>query len=100
MDPVPLFQGTTGKDSMPSSSSPPATCRTATWPITTISWRTSSCKWMGEGGEKAAWAPGLPCAHCIGNLSWKELELGPNVCSVQLGGTSLRWDVLSAHKQG
>lgn len=55
---------------------------------------------MGEEGEKAAWAPGLPCTHCIGNLSWKELELGPNVCSVQLGGTSLLWDVLSAHKQG
>lgn len=89
MVPVPLFQGTTEKDSMPSSSSLPATCQTATWLITTISWRTSSCKWMGGDGEKATWAPGLLFAHCIWNLSWKELELGPNVCSLQLGGTSL-----------
>lgn len=52
-----LSQDTMEKVSMPSLSLLPAISRTATWLITTTSWRISSCKWLvkvyeGEEGEE------------------------------------------------
>lgn len=69
-------QGTTGKVSTPSSSLPPASSQTAAPPTTTMSWRTSSCKWptrsipaahSSEGPTR--WAG--PC--CKNHVGWGAL---------------------------
>lgn len=87
-------QGTTGKVSTPSSSLLPATSLTATWLITTTSWKTSSCECpTALGGTRGSGEQhnSFPCVPGVGNPSWEQAGAKPSTPSVQLqtgvGGT-------------
>lgn len=87
VSPVFLCQGTTEKVSMPSSSLLPATSRTATWPIITTSWKTSSCECLESSGRDRSMRETiqqLPCVHGTRNPSWEWSGSKAGSASVQL----------------